>query len=432
MRMIKKLKQRISNNRYAQKISYALSGTIITQLIPILFSPILSRLFTPEAFGVYTLFIAISAILSALISFSLDSAIAVAETKDEAFHIFKLLCSIAIVISLCSIPIATFFSVPIGRLIGIEKTNWVISLIPAYSMLLVIYQGFYYLYIRYGMIKYVASFRIENSVCVVASTLFCALFYRGDGSMVISQVVGYTITLLINLPRVHSCFKTFVSKDLKRGDTKYIIGLVRKYKEFPTKYMPSMILNNITVQLPSIALTSLFGTNIGGYYAMTNKVLNVPVAAVGSAFGDVYKNEAFEEKEITGTYNRVFHKSLKILLLLGIIPFLILMVSSPFLFRFIFGNKWYEAGVMSSYMTPMYLAKFIAVPLSFALIISKKHNQNFLLQLCLLIGSLMAFVVGGFIYRSWVVAILLYVVVFTVVYIIMLLYSRKLSKYRDC
>lgn len=189
-----------------------------------------------------------------------------------------------------------------------------------------------------------------------------------------------------------------------------------------------MMLNSLSVQLPSIAMTSLFGTTIGGYYAITNRVLNAPVAAVGAAFGDVYKNEAFKEKELAGSYSEVFNKSLKILLIIGVIPFTVLMFTAPSLFGFIFGSTWEGAGTMSSIMTPMYLAKFIAVPLSFALVISNKHYENLLIQILLLIGSLMAFAIGGIIYNNWIIAILLYVAVFTTIYFIMFLYSRKLSK----
>lgn len=427
MRIVKKYKGYITNNKYIRKLSYALSGTIISQLIPIIFSPILSRIYTPEAFGVYTTFISISVINSILVSGSFDSAIAIAETNSEAFHIFRLLCTLTSIVSICIIPVAIMISGPIGEKIGIEKVSWIIWLIPIYSMLLVFYQGIYYLYIRYGMINYTARLKIEMSLFVIGSNILFVLFYHEEGGLVVSQIIAYFILLLFNLPRIYNCYIKFVSMKIKQNNCETSIGLIKKYKEFPLKYMPSMILNSLTVQLPSIALTTMFGTTIGGYYAITNRVLNAPVAAIGSAFGDVYKNEAFEEKEKTGAYRKVFNKSLKMLLLLGVIPFMILMLTSPFLFKVVFGSKWYQAGIMSSYMTPMYLAKFIAVPLSFALIISKKHNQNLLLQIILLIGAITSFIIGGVLYNNWKVTILLYVSVFVTIYIIMLIYSRKLS-----
>src|SRR5690606_30650583 len=77
-----------------------LSGTAFGQLIPILISPILTRLYTPEEIGTYSIFFATSNILAIVATGRLEFAILIPKARDESWdialtsfvHLFLFLC----------------------------------------------------------------------------------------------------------------------------------------------------------------------------------------------------------------------------------------------------------------------------------------------------------------------------------------------------
>src|SRR5688572_4749065 len=67
-----------------------LIGFAVAQALPLLASPLLTRLFPPEAFGLQTLFVSATSVLLVLATLRLDLATVVAQDRDEALGIVSL------------------------------------------------------------------------------------------------------------------------------------------------------------------------------------------------------------------------------------------------------------------------------------------------------------------------------------------------------
>ncbi|MHB1152801.1 MAG: lipopolysaccharide biosynthesis protein [Eubacteriales bacterium] len=414
-----------------KKILIAMSGTLFSQIIPIIIAPVLSRIYEPNVFGYYSVYIAISTTLYTIIVLAFDQSISVSENIYESITLFKLVIILIGLFCIVFIPLLFVFRVYIGNLLNIN-IYWIIPFIPIYSFLYAIYMCCYFFYLRWGEIKANAKLKIYMSFFVVTSNLLFSLFYKGDASLIISQLIAYIILIFFQIKPLYKCYKKQKALFNNIYDAKVTIyKIILKYKQFPLKFMPSILLNTLSIQMPSIFLNSFFGSTIAGYYSLVNRTLNAPVAAIGNAFGDVYRNDAYNEYQMGNSLKILFSKSMKILLKLSIVPFLLLFIISPQLFAFIFGPDWINAGIMSSIMTPLYFAKFVAVPLVFTLIVFNKHTFNFILQIALFICCLFSFLIGGLIFTSWQVTLIPYVISFFIIYAIYVLYSYKLvtSKY---
>ena len=94
------IKQFIKSS-FAKNVSVLASGTIIGQAAPILFSPILSRLFSPAEFGTLAIFLSYIIILY-LMCQCLDMKFAVVLPKKDrdALHIVSLSISILLFVTL--------------------------------------------------------------------------------------------------------------------------------------------------------------------------------------------------------------------------------------------------------------------------------------------------------------------------------------------
>ena len=65
----------VSKSEYIRHIITIVTGTMFAQLLPLLITPLLTRLYSPESFGLFANFIAITAIISSIVSLRLEMAI---------------------------------------------------------------------------------------------------------------------------------------------------------------------------------------------------------------------------------------------------------------------------------------------------------------------------------------------------------------------
>lgn len=85
------------------------SGTVIAQILSTLASPFISRLFTPEAFGVFALFSSIVGILAAVFTLEYKLAIILPKQDSDAANLFAGSMGIAILFSVLMIPVVWLF-----------------------------------------------------------------------------------------------------------------------------------------------------------------------------------------------------------------------------------------------------------------------------------------------------------------------------------
>ena len=81
---MKNLYYKLRNSTYIMQIATLMSGTIISQTLMFLFIPILTRLYTPSEFGVYSLFFSVTAILGLVAGWKYDQAIMLPKSDKDA------------------------------------------------------------------------------------------------------------------------------------------------------------------------------------------------------------------------------------------------------------------------------------------------------------------------------------------------------------
>ena len=92
--MFKRIKPQ---SEFSQNVLTLMTGSTLSQSIPIAISPILTRIYTPEDFGVYAIFLAIVTILGTIISGRYELAIMLPKKDEDAINIFAL----GLVITIC-------------------------------------------------------------------------------------------------------------------------------------------------------------------------------------------------------------------------------------------------------------------------------------------------------------------------------------------
>ena len=90
---------------FAGDVLKLVSGTTIAQLIGILASPILTRLYAPEAFGALALFTSITSILGVIACLRYELAIMLPESDEDAANLLGVSLLSALLIALLTVPV---------------------------------------------------------------------------------------------------------------------------------------------------------------------------------------------------------------------------------------------------------------------------------------------------------------------------------------
>src|SRR5690606_34831965 len=80
----------IRRNRFFNNVIVAMTGVAAAQLITFLLMPVITRLYTPQDFGLLATFTALIGILAPLATLSYTNAISIPKDDDNAVSIAKL------------------------------------------------------------------------------------------------------------------------------------------------------------------------------------------------------------------------------------------------------------------------------------------------------------------------------------------------------
>jgi O-antigen/teichoic acid export membrane protein len=396
-----------------------MTGTTIAQAIPIAISPILTRIYTPEDFGVFAVYIALASILSIIVTGRYELAIMIPKKDDNAKHIVYLSVVLSFFISLCILVVIYVFNDEIVNLLKNEEIrNWLYFL-PITTFLTGIYQSFRYWNNRAKRYKNIARSKVNGSVTVAVSNLSFGFNSSGFYGLIISQFFGQIIGIVNIWPKGFFTFKSY--SKIK------IYALAKKYKNYPIVDIPASLLNSLSQYGPHLLFLPLFGAATAGYYYLIQRVFMMPISVISTSIAEVFRQEAISQYNKNGDFKKIFLSTLKKLILIAIIPFTLLTIFSQEIFIFAFGSNWAIAGQYAQILAPMFMMKFIVSPLTYALYVRNKLVYDLWGQ-TLLLSALSLSIVLAYINNDMLLLIKVMSASFSFVYFVYLCISYKLSK----
>ncbi|MED9499782.1 O180 family O-antigen flippase, partial [Escherichia marmotae] len=248
-------------------------GTTIAQLLPILISPILTRAYTPEEFGVFAMFITLGTILGTIATGRYELAIMLPKTQRKALSVAIL--SVVLTTLVCFIAIGFFYGFRnnIAYLLDHYAIAPWLLLVPLYSFFYGNYQVVNYWHNRHIRFKTLSLSRVLQSFVTCCIQLIAGIFHLGIGGLIIGLIIGQCTSFLWLFICGWMEWKTLFDKlHLRR-----VLFEGRKYISFPLIDGPTSLLNVLSSQLPNILFAILFSPTAAGYYFLTQRILQAPV-----------------------------------------------------------------------------------------------------------------------------------------------------------
>jgi len=386
------LKNHIKNifkSDFNRNILMLSSGTALSQLILVLISPILTRLYSPDAFGVFAIFLSISAIIGSNINLKFEQAIMLPKDQDDAYKLAYLSNYLNFGFSLVVLLLIIIFYGHIATLLNVDpKTSYWLFLVPVATYFIGFNNVLVNLNNRLKNYKSMSGSVIAKNATMTLVQLLLGFFkFLLSSGLIIGQLVAYAFGNRVLRLNVDFRFKKMFGFKLK--DFK---DIAKRYKDFPRFAFPAGIANAATLNITNILITSVYSVSYVGFFSLANRILGAPSALISQSISQVYYQNANEEKINNGSCIVIFKSTLKKLVILAVSVFIPLALLSELLFPFIFGNEWKEAGTLAKYLSVMFAFRFVSSALSVTLNVTE--NQKFSLYINLILLAINISVIG--------------------------------------
>ncbi|MDM5361451.1 oligosaccharide flippase family protein [Peribacillus sp. ACCC06369] len=382
-------------NDFMNKILLLLTGNSIAQLILFASSPILTRIYTPEDFGVFATYTSLLAILMSFSSLCLEKAIPLEKNHKNTVHLMYISLFTIAVVCMLNI-ILSLLNLSLFQIYGIKTTIKNDLLLSSGLFFAGIYQVLLYWLVKEDKFKGITHSKILQSISnVISQFSLTSINHLTPGiGLATGDMIGRGITLVY-------IWRFFLKQmHWPKVNFRRIRYLFKKYEDFAKYSTWSTLLSSLSMQIIFLLLMRLYGPEVTGYFSMASKTVGLPITMVGASISPVFYTEAL--KSITNDPRRVLklYRSILAKLAMAGIPSLILLAwIAPGLFSFVFGEEWRVSGEYVTLMSFMFISQVIVIPISQILYLIKKQRTQLLWDVSRLllssIGVLVIFISGG-------------------------------------
>jgi O-antigen/teichoic acid export membrane protein len=363
--MLNKLKPK---SEFSRNVLTLMTGTTIAQAIPIAISPILTRIYTPEDFGLFALYMSVASILAVVATGRYELAIMLPKKEEDAINIVALSIIISFLISCLALFIVFFFNTEITSLLGNSEISSWLYFIPITVLLTGVYQSFNYWSNRKKQYKRLSTSRVIRSGTTGITNLGMGFGGLGSSGLILGGVLGQGVATAVLAKMVWS----EDSKFLKSINKLKIFSLSKKYKKMPILNLPNALIDGIKLSGINILILNFFTTATLGQFSLAWKMVQTPMALIGSSLFQVFfqKIATVKRTELARIVKEFFIKAA----LISLPIFLIIYFFSVNIFIFIFGENWKLAGEIASVISPWLFLNFLTSPLSSIFILLNKQE----------------------------------------------------------
>ena len=386
-----------------------LMGGALAQLVPLLLGPVLARLFTPQAFGVFTTFSTVAATVAVVACGRYEFALPMARDEDEAAVLLALCVRIGLLVLVLSVPLAALLNMT-----GHLPLPWLLPLAVAAAgalQLLIMWSN------RAQRFRALAISRVlqYGGAALLQVALGVALWgaarqpagAEAAWALVIAPVIsGVLAALVLVQPAPAGGWRALLPARAHPGMQQAMRQVAVKFRDFPLLNTPHAFLGALQDALAVAMLVAFSGHAAAGFWGLGLRYLKAPATLVGSAVSQALY------PRLEGAQPADAQRAVRqIMALLGVVALglmLVLMVAGPWLFRLVFGAAWQEAGELARALAPYIAVHFVAAPLAVVTMAWKAQRWALLLsivgQIVFLIALMLGLKFGGLIGGGWAVS----------------------------
>lgn len=336
-----RLREKITQGGFIRNVLMMMVGTAIGQLGAVLASPILTRLYTPEEFGILGAFTAALGIITVIATLRYEMALPLVRDDKDATNLL-LLCAIALfgmtALLIVGLLIFTPHHFTWASLGILEPFRW---LLPIGFFCVGAYQLMVYLATRQHDFKAIAQTKIYQGGVGPLTQIGMGIGQFGSIGLILGFIIGQSMGIS------QLVWRLVIKKHRQLRDATWdgIKLMARRYIRFPLVSSWSALINVLGSQvLLAVAMPILYSSTVAGYIYLTDRVIVRPLIMVSTSILQVYVGEA--SKNLMTDPGAVRRRFLQLTMTqIGIVSVWILLMNlaAPYIFPIAFGAEWAAA-----------------------------------------------------------------------------------------
>lgn len=418
--MVNKIKYK---SGFSRSVLTLITGTAIAQAIPLLISPVITRLYSPEDFGVFFIFTTIVGFLSVILSCRYEQAIVLQKHEKNALNMLVLCFALIVFLSTLFFCIVWMLNKEILAFFNIKVLeNW-LYFVPVTAFFLALFNLLVSYNNRAKEYKSIAQSTVVKSISLAIIQVVAGVCGSGFGGLILGQMIAQffaNIRLAINITKNKHLVSTICFGR--------ILTLAKKHSNFPKYNLPHALVNTISSSLPIYYFSYFFDYEVAGYYSFGMMIALTPVMIISSAIASVYNREISEIYNIKGDVHEKTKALIVKLIKVILFPFFIFTVFSPHIFELVFGEGWGEAAIYLQILSLSNFLIFIVSILSYLPSLYNKQSKALYIEVASFSLKVLSLTFGCLVFRDVYISLGLYAASSVIVLMFNLIWIMRLTK----
>ena len=416
--------RKLLNNRILKNVTLLVSGTAIAQIILMLFQLVLRRLYTPEVFGAFSVYMSIVGILVILSTMRYELAVVLPKEDRKASGLVAGGILISLSINILVLIVTIIFKTYIIKWLDFpEEYGYWLYFVPLSTFLFSTYQFFNYWLTRNSAFKAISINKVSRRLSEgIVQTIFGAI--KSASGLFTGDIVGNAANITAGFYQAKRKGFTFRNLSFRK-----ILASLRRYSSFPKYQTIPAVLNTASMLLPIFFINKFYSSETAGYLDLSRQMLIVPISFITASLSQVLLKELSDRVKNNAKLTPSILKT-AMYLCIGILPFMIvIMIWGESLFSFFFSETWRVSGNYSAILAPAFAVQFIVSPLSISFTVLEKLKVLAAWQICYF-GAVLALLSLSYLPITHFLAIYtgINIVAYTIYFLLIINCTRKYDK----
>jgi O-antigen/teichoic acid export membrane protein len=398
-------------------------------LIGLAVTPLVTRLYGPDAFGALGVFNSILAIIINIVSFAYPMAILLPRADSDAAGLARLSLMLSLAMIFVLAPFAFLFETELVAWLGLVGVPFFLPLVlaaTAFNVAVLVAQQWT---IRKLLFKIKAKVGVLQALLLGATKVAGGLIYPSALALVAITTVGL-FTHAALLLWVGGRWGKAPLPLAERLETP-MSELAKRHRDFPIYRAPEQILTAVSTGLPVLMLASLFDQTSAGFYTLSMVALGAPMMVIGSSVRDVFYPKLNQAALANQRTFPLVYKATASLFLVAMLPYAAVVALGPFLFGMVFGEEWAAAGEYARWLAPWYLSMLLNRPSVASMPVFSAQRFFLFYSIGSTLCRMLALAAGYVFFENAYVAIALFSMAAVASNIFLIFKALQLSRARD-
>lgn len=351
---------KLIGGEFGKNVLTLMTGTALSQAVPLLLSPLITRLFSPDDFTALEIYTMYLNILVVVVTGKYEYAIMQPSHREDARHVLALSTRISLVSSAVLLIVAVFAGPMVGEYYGLPTLGAWLWTLPITLLAFATFNSVNFWFSRQKNYRVAATAKVWNSASSEPVKLGFGLAGLSSFGLIIPTVFGNVASA------IYSVFHFLKDEPLgfRNIDRERLKKVAREYRDYPLFTIWGSLFSRMAQWAHIGLFTQYYGIVAVGYMALCRRVFMTPLNIVAASFGQVFYQKISEVTDDKELY-RIYMAALKKFMAFALACLVVVLLLPQRTMGVVFGSEWERAIEFLKILSFWYVFNFVTSSLSY-------------------------------------------------------------------